>query len=688
MSFRYITICAAALVLLHAPFGYAQETEAETDDHVIEVVVTADRVATDLLSTAAHVSIITAEEIRESGATNLVQLLERQPGVSFRSFSNEAQAQVDMRGFGEGSAARVLVLVDGRRQNNPDLSGVNWLGVPIDAVERVEVLRGSASALYGNHAVGGVINIITKTPNRPFEITGFGSLGSFGDAFTRQGRLGILHAGDGYRIRGSAEQFETDGYRDRSAYEALNFSFSGEFDASDSVIVSFGSRYSGIEYELPGPLTEAEFKENPRQALRDDFTNFPDVDRIPNSGDEVRENLFGTDLGLEWFIGELAMLEIPLGYSLKLVENDTESFGTYTDTELETLLASPAVVLDWSAGPFPMRTRLGVDAYRAQQDGVQFTDLDRENKSFDFELRQWAIAAGLSNSVQVLEQLDISGAVRYEQSTISAKNETAEIDNDTNHNAVVFDAGVVYRPNAVSKIYGRGGTLFRYPLLDEQAAVRSGNPAFAQFESQLDPEQGFQLELGGAIYVMPRLNMEASAYLMQLRDEIAYVGTFGVDGRNANIDETRRIGGDIQLSGEPIDLLRVSAGYSYVNPIFIKGDNKNNQVPLVPNHSIDAELGIRPISGLELGPAITFRSETYQGGDNANEQDKVDSYFLTDLFLRFRPSGIPGDLAISASFRNVFDEMYAPLQIYSDFSGTGYYPAPGRSFEIAASYRY
>lgn len=676
---RYATLL---LLLTAVPLlVFAQDRDDIDTDNVIEVVVTADRVATDLLSTAAHVSIITAEEIRESGATNLVQLLERQPGVSFRSFSNEAQAQVDMRGFGQGSAARVLVLVDGRRQNNPDLSGVNWLGVPIDAIERVEVLRGSASALYGNNAVGGVINIITKTPDRPLEITAFGSLGSFGDSFTRQGRLGVLHAGDDYRIRGSAEQFETDGYRDRSAYEALNFSFSGEFDASDSVMVSFGSRYSGIEYELPGALTEEEFKENPRQARRDE--PWPGTGRIANSGDENRENLFGIDLGLEWFGGDLAVLEIPLGYGLKLVEADTESFGTYTDTELETLLASPAVVLDWSAGPFPMRTRLGVDAYRAQQDGVQFTDLDREIKDFDFELRQWTLGTSLSNTVSIHDRIDLSGTIRYERGEISAEKDSEDIDESTSHQATVFDSSVVFRPSSNSKIYLSGGTLYRYPALDEQGQVRGFGD---KFNDKLDPEQGYYVEFGSGYYLGRILQLDGSAYLLQMRDEIAFDNDLTA---NVNLDETRRIGGDVQLSSEPIEQLRISAGYSYVNPVFIKGDNKDNQVPLVPNHSVDAELGVRPISGLELGPAISFRSESYQGGDEANDQDKVDSYFLTDLFLRFRPRGVPGDLSISATFKNILNESYAPLQFYSSFSDTtGYYPAPGRSFEIAASYRY
>ncbi|MFN2312140.1 MAG: TonB-dependent receptor [Spirochaetia bacterium] len=669
MNSRYITMCAAALVLLHAPFGYAQETETETEtetnDQVIEVVVTADRVETDLLSTAAHVSIITAEDIRESGATNLVQLLERQPGVNFRTFSNEAQASVDMRGFGEGSAARVLVLVDGRRQNNPDLSGVNWLGVPIDAIERVEVLRGSASALYGNHAVGGVINIITKTPDRPLEVTGFGSLGSFGDAFTRQGRLGILHAGDGYRVRGSAEQFETDGYRDRSAYEALNFSFSGEFDASDAVIVSFGSRYSGIEYELPGRLTKAQFKENPRQAT--------------NQEDENRENLFGIDLGVEWFIGNSVMLEIPLGYNLKLVENNFASAFTpsFTDTELETLLASPAVVVDWAAGSIPVRTRLGVDAYKAQQDGIRYNEVERETVAAEFQLTQWSLGTMLSNAVSFGNRFDLRKVLRYERSEISGENEASDVKDSKTHGALVFDLGGVYRPNDWSKLFVSGGTLYRYPALDEQAAVR-GYGADA-FEKDLDPEKGFTVEAGGAAYLTNLVRFDGSIYVMQLQDEIAPNENF----RNVNLDETRRIGGDVQLSSEPIQQLRISAGYSYVNPVFIKGENKDNQVPLVPNHSVDAELGIRPISGFELGPAISFRSESYEGGDSANDKDKVDSYFLTNLFLRFRPAGVSGDLAISASFKNVFNERYVPYVFYG-----GYYPAPGRSFEIAASYRY
>ncbi len=87
-----------------------------------------------------------------------------------------------MRGFGDASVTRVLVLVDGRRVNRPDLAGTNWLQVPVEDVERVEVVRGPASVLYGDHAVGGVINIITKKGGEKLSVTASGMGGSFGSS--------------------------------------------------------------------------------------------------------------------------------------------------------------------------------------------------------------------------------------------------------------------------------------------------------------------------------------------------------------------------------------------------------------------------------------------------------------------------------------------------------------------------
>ena len=89
------------------------------------------------------------------------------------------QQSVDIRGFGETGALNTLVLVDGRRVNEIDLSGVDWSQIPLDQVERIEIVRGPGSVLYGDNAVGGVINIITKRPEKPFLASAGVVIGSY-----------------------------------------------------------------------------------------------------------------------------------------------------------------------------------------------------------------------------------------------------------------------------------------------------------------------------------------------------------------------------------------------------------------------------------------------------------------------------------------------------------------------------
>ncbi len=657
----------------------------DTTVPVIDVVITADRILTEIVSTGANVSVITADEIRASGATNLPEILHRVPGVTVRSYSNAAQAEVDMRGFGEGSSSRVLVLVDGRRQNNPDMSGINWLGIPLDRIDRIEVVRGGASALYGNHALGGVINVITTTPTaeRPLDVTGSVALGSF---LENQERLGLTLTGERARLRASAEHFATEGHRDRSAYRALNFSLGAGFDMSEMISLDLAGRYANVFYEMPGGLTKDEFEDDPSQARFTDWS--AGGIRADNDGDEATEDQFGLDLDLAWRVSPPARAELALGYTAKLVETDTESQGSFTNRDLHTVTASPAFILDWDAGPIPMRSRLGIDWSWARQDITAWATEDREDKTYEAELSQRTLGAVLSTTAYVTERIDLGGAVRYERSTIAAEKEISDIDGDTTHQAVVFDLEAVYRPVEFAKVFLSGGTLYRYPALDEQAAVQGFGD---QFMEELDPERGFTAELGGGLYLDRRLRADANAYWLEMEDEIAWVtDPITFEGANENIGRTRRLGGDLQLTSEPVDQIRLAAGYSYVMATFTDGENKGNQVPLVPNHGVDAEMALRflPELGLEFGPAVTYRGEAYQGGDDANDQDRVEDYFLTDLFVRVRPAAFPGDLSVSAEVTNVFDVTYAPMQIFSEFSGTAYYPAPGRTFRVAASYRY
>lgn len=106
------------------------------------------------------VDVITREDIDRSSARNLAELLALRPGVDIYARS-PAQADVSLRG---GTAEQTLVLVDGVRASDAQSSHYTLdLAVPLDAIERVEILRGAASSLYGPDAVGGVVNIVTRS---------------------------------------------------------------------------------------------------------------------------------------------------------------------------------------------------------------------------------------------------------------------------------------------------------------------------------------------------------------------------------------------------------------------------------------------------------------------------------------------------------------------------------------------
>jgi outer membrane cobalamin receptor len=129
-----------------------------------EVTVTATRYEEQPSDVPAHITVITRKDIAESTAQNIPELLRTETGIQVNDIAgNRRNYTVDLRGFGETAPSNTLVLVDGRRINQADLSGTDWTEIPLERVERIEIIRGGrGSVLYGDNAAGGVINIITK----------------------------------------------------------------------------------------------------------------------------------------------------------------------------------------------------------------------------------------------------------------------------------------------------------------------------------------------------------------------------------------------------------------------------------------------------------------------------------------------------------------------------------------------
>ena len=658
-----------SLVLMLVIFSFLLTGQAgaqQSYEPDIEIVVTAGRVEEEADWIPASVSVITAEDIDASGQTTIVDLLKNLSGIHFRTSSgNASQAEISMRGFGENSHGRVLVLLDGRKLNRPDMAGINWLQIPLQSIERIEVVRGANSVLYGDHAVGGVINIITKRGTEDLSLSFSAQGGSF--AFNQE-RAGLSGSAGALSFSVNGEHTSTDGYRERSGYRSIGLTTDLGWDSGGFITPSLSLSYEKLFFEMPGDLTKAEMEADPTQA--------------ENSADEVNEQHVNIDLGITAGRDESRQLAMNLIYGLKFIQNDIpSSFLPYTDLALHTFGFTPKLSLSGEMLATDNRFITGIDAYYDILKYDKFDEQARINKNLSFLVTKLALGFYLQDDLTVLDNLLLSAGARYDLALFKAETKLTEgtpIDDQKFHQAPVFDIGLVYGFGQSARVYARYGTLFRYPFTDEQVSMYGfGSDTFL---TDLEAEKGWNLEVGAEVGFAGLLTLKSNFFLLDMEDEIAYNSlTF----QNENMDNNRHLGFEGGILFAPLTWLELSGDYTYTKTTFTQGDNKGKEVPMVPNHKISGLTAISLPAGLTVTFSGNYTGESFVGGDPDNSQEKLAEYLLFDILCRFTPAGLKGKLELSFSIENIMDTMYASYAYYS-----GYYPAPGRSWKVGGSYQY
>jgi outer membrane receptor protein involved in Fe transport len=234
--------------------------------------------------------VIGREDIDRSNAHTVVDLLQGRAGLFITKNSSTPQdSVVDLRGFnnGGGNGQRLLVLVDGRKVNSVTGSQTDWASIPLENVERIEILRGPSAALYGDGAVAGVILIVTRRPTKEPS----GSIGGSGGSFRSYQTHGSYRASEGALGIALFAGLETgEGFRKNSAFTGENATalLTYEFEPTIQAHLKFGLHDDNRE--RPGTLTESEID----QFGRDGTTTL---------GDEASVRQGFADLGLDWETG-------------------------------------------------------------------------------------------------------------------------------------------------------------------------------------------------------------------------------------------------------------------------------------------------------------------------------------------------------------------------------------------------
>jgi len=200
------------------------------------VLIDATRFPEDARRLPASVTVLTAEDIKQSAARTLPELLTEQVGITMKDFfgNNASSTSVDLRGFGATGTQNTLILVDGRRVTDVDLSGVQWSAIPLASVERIEILRGTGAVLYGDGATTGVINIVTRSPlqqGKRAEI--LGRVASYG---TAEAQLYGSHATGAFGINATLYGYDSEGYRDNNRNQQQNAAANLRWAPGDSIV--------------------------------------------------------------------------------------------------------------------------------------------------------------------------------------------------------------------------------------------------------------------------------------------------------------------------------------------------------------------------------------------------------------------------------------------------------------------
>jgi iron complex outermembrane receptor protein len=651
--------------LLSGASAYAQGTRDIVAD---EIVVTATRFEERSGDQPIGVTVITAEDIRSSGETSLPRLLGRQPGVFVRDNSGSPDMQVDLRGFGVTGDQNTLILLDGRRLSEHELTTARWSAIPIESIDRIEMVRGSGAVLYGGGATGGVINVITKEPDRG--IKAFDAYAGGGSYNTQDYRVGGQIAGEAVGLGLNGGHYVSDNYRENNRVDQDNFVADlRNFDLDHNLNLTLG--YDKQDLRLPGTRTEAELNTDRRGTRTPtDFSN--------------RRGGFA-NLSGKFGLGD-AELVTDLGYREKNNDFHAAFSGLSLDgnTKVDIWSFSPRLKTPYSA--FGVNNSLVV--------GVDWEDWDytstRTNPA-SVTAQQRNSAVYLQNVSTLIPGTTLSLGGRLQRMEFEANDSTfaaGSPSGEQNRNLSAYEIGARHQFNGAAAIYGKYGYSFRVATLDEIYSPGLGaffippSVTFIEPQTSHDAEVGLEAQFGPGRY-------RIAVFRSELNNEIHFDPNAFT---NVNLPPTKRSG--LELEGKWTLAMRavLFANYTYSSAIIRSGslggmDVSGNRIPLVPRNMANAGIDWSITERTRLNAAANYVGSQLYDGDELNTFGKdMPAYWTADLGVFHTID----DWTYGASVRNLFDEKYYTYALAITFPTNTFvaYPSPERNFLFSLQYRF
>jgi len=633
-----------------------QTWAADTPNLVMdEVVITGTRLEQKNEKIPAQITVITAEDIKASGAQSVPDALRNVAGVTVTDLNgNGFNQKVDMGGFGETSDRHVAIVVNGRKINPIDQSGINFLSIPIENIERIEVLHGGNSVLYGGDAMGGVINIITKDAGEGVHGNVEFAAGSFD---TTKATAGLSYGQERFDGNIGATRSESDGYRDRSKAERTSIYGKMNFYATDMLTFFLESNSTDAEYQYPGSLSKAQMDQDRTQAVKKEDKG------------ESQDNYYVLGLESEW--GKFGKLDLNLSFRDYCRDDDMISWGGYYSYEYETLGFNPQYILENPVLGKENRLTLGLEMYDTEYDTWQGAAIDRNGRTKTSH-DQTTLGFYVQDEFNLLQDLIMNLGVRYEDFDTTLGLSPTQ-DKERNENEYAWNIGLAYVFRPGSKLYARAYQAFRFPKTDDFLS-------YGTLNEDLKHETSKGYEVGARFVGMDnKLTMNARLFTFDVDDEITYND---VTLLNENLDETRHQGGEFDTKFQATDIASLFGGLGYTNAELTAGANNGKKIPLVPEFKANLGFELRFACGFTYRLQYNHLGSRYAGNDVGNEIDKLESADTVDMYATYAYKKI--EFFLNAT--NIFNEKYQ--NGYKGSGWTSLYPMPEAVYYGGVRFRF
>ncbi|MDP3041885.1 MAG: TonB-dependent receptor [Candidatus Omnitrophota bacterium] len=667
---KKICVLLGLVMLVVSADIYAEETQY-SKAKVVElepITVTASRAERRISEVPSNTSIISEKDIQSSNAKSIADLLKNLEGVYMYDSSGVGTVgAVNMRGFYGGMSSHQLVLVDGIPQNKGKDKLVDWDMISLDNVESVEVVRGPASALYGDNAMSGVINIITKKPKDKPETRVSTSFGSFN---TREYKASVSGRHKQIGILLGASQKITDGFRKHCNYDRTHIDGRLDYNINDDQKARFLlDYYKKRRGALPWALSEAQIAQDRRQA------------RQGTENDKSNETKTDISITHAWDISNNAKTEETFYYKY----DNADSFFTGFDYKLKSPKEQVEDLEDEDAYGLMLKGSLNQEIMGLGHEFTSGVDLERDNFDYkeyaapyqqrgallsDYGVKRDKIGPYLQDEIKLSDSLRLIGGIRYDWVDFDFDDRKNASNSKTEKMSKITPrCSLVYMYQRDSSFYANYAQAFRTPTIGQMFTYgSSANPNLA-------PEEAVNYEIGLHHFFNEFFKANISLYWMELDNEIWY--DRGGTNKYQNYGKTSHKGIETGLDFKINKSFSGFANYTYSRAKNENGSDAGKYLTNIPMHKASSGLHFATGFGFSWDLTAMYIGSSYIDSTNDN---KLSSVTTVDTKVSYQYKMMKIFLAVD----NLLDKEY---NLYGT-STKNFNPAPGRMFTLGVEAKF